>query len=123
MQISLEAAQQHAVQAYDEHQNQIQINSVIYGASLIVSRTEIISDLTIKTIKEIDEHLLHLLIQSKPELILIGHGQAGAFPPMTLLSQLSKMRIGFECMTLGAACRTFNVLLSEDRAVVAGFIL
>ena len=38
------------------------------------------------------------------------------------MSLLSQQRIGIECMSIGAACRTYNILLSEHRAVVAGFI-
>lgn len=120
MHINLEATDQHAVQAYGE--NKIQINSIIYEASIIVSREKIISDLAIKNIQQMDEGYLELIIASKPELIIIGHEKPGVFPPVSILSQLSKMRIGIECMSLGAACRTFNVLLSEHRFVVAGFI-
>jgi uncharacterized protein len=120
MQINLEAAEKRAVQAYDE--KRIQIDSIIYESSLIVSRNELISEVAIKKIGDMDEEYLQLLIQSKPELIIIGHEEPGVFPPFSLLSQLSKMRIGIECMSIGAACRTYNVLLSEDRFVVAGFI-
>lgn len=120
MNINLEAAEQHAVQAYND--NKIQINSIIYENSLIVSREEIITDLAIKNIQEFDEQYLNLLLQCKPELIIIGHGNTGKFPPFEVISQLSQQRIGIECMSIGAACRTYNVLLSEMRAVVAGFI-
>lgn len=121
MHINLEAAEKNAVQAYSD--NQIQINSLVYERSLIVSKEEIISDLTIKDIQEIDAHYLHLLMQFNPEVIIIGHGNTGKFPPMSIVSQLSQQGIGIECMSVGAASRTYNVLLSEHRAVVAGFIL
>lgn len=121
MHINLEATEQHAVQAYTD--NKVQINSIIYEHSLIVSREEIISDVTIKNIQDIDEDYLQRLMQFKPEVIIIGHRQAGAFPPMSIISKLSQNQIGIECMSVGAACRTFNVLLNEHRAVIAGFIL
>jgi uncharacterized protein len=120
MHINLEAAENNAVQAYSEHQ--IQINSIIYERSLIVSKKEIISDLTILSIQEINEHYLQQIMSFQPEIIIIGHEQSGKFPPMSIISQLSQQRIGIECMSIGAACRTYNVLLSEERAVVAGFI-
>ncbi len=121
MQINLEATDKNAVQAYSE--SKIQINSLVYERSLIVSKEEIISDLAINNIKEIDEQYLDLLLKSKPELILIGHEQTGSFPPPSIISLLLQKRIGIECMSIGAACRTFNVLLSEHRDVVVGFIL
>ncbi len=120
MQINLEAADPHAIQAYSDQV--IQINSISYDQSLIVSSTEIIPDLTIKKIQDMDLAYLELLLRSKPEIILIGHSQPGAFPPAQIMKSLSEKRIGMECMSIGAACRTYNVLLSEKRAVVAGFI-
>ncbi len=116
MHISLEAADHHAIQSYNEQQ--LQINSIVYKHSLIVSRQEIISDLTIKNLAELDEHYLNLLIKHKPELIIIGHKTPGAFPPPTLLATLSQQRIGVECMSIGAdvepiiSCSANNVQLS-----------
>jgi uncharacterized protein len=120
MHIHLEAAENNAIQAYSDHQ--IQINSVTYEQSLIVSKEEIITELAIKNIQDMDEAYLQQLLQLKPEVIIIGHENTGKFPPMSIINQLAQHRIGLECMSIGAACRTYNVLLSEDRSVVAGFI-
>lgn len=121
MHINLEATEKNAIQAYTEHQ--IQINTIIYEKSFIVSKEEIISDLEIKDIQHMDENYLQLLMRIKPEVILIGHEHQGKFPPMSIIGLLSQQRIGIECMSIGAACRTYNVLLGEHRSVVAGFIL
>ena len=120
MHINLEAADNHAIEAYSDHQ--IQVNSIVYERSLILSKEEIITDLVIKNIHDVDESYLELLLQFKPEVIIIGHEQIGQFLPMSMMSQLSQQRIGVECMSIGAACRTYNVLLGESRAVVSGFI-
>lgn len=120
MNINLEAAELHAVQAYGE--KQIQINSIVYENSLIVSREQIIIDVAIKNIQEMDDEYLEQLLLCKPELVIIGHENTGKFPPFEIISKLSQQRIGIECMSVGAACRTYNVLLGEMRAVVAGFI-
>lgn len=121
MHINLESAEPHAVQSYSD--NKIQINSIVYERSLIVSKTEIISDLSIQDIQEIDEHYMNLLTQFKPEIIIIGHEHTGKLLPLSIMKQLGDQRIGIESMSIGAASRTYNVLLSENRAVVAGFIL
>lgn len=120
MNINLEAAEKNAVQAYSE--NQVQINSITYERSLIVSQEEVISDLAIHDIQAMDEQYLQQLLQFNPEVVIIGHEQTGKFPPMSIISTLSQHRVGIECMSIGAASRTYNVLLSEQRAVVAGFI-
>ena len=120
MHINLEATEQHAVQAYSD--TKIQINSIVYESSLIVSKAEIITDLAINNIQDIGDQYFNLLINLKPEIIIIGHNNTGKFPPVDIISKLSQQRIGIECMSIGAASRTYNVLLSEHRAVIAGFI-
>jgi uncharacterized protein len=121
MNINLETTEMHAVQAYSN--DKIQVNSIVYERSLIVSKTEIISDLPIKSIQEIDEHYISFILQFKPEIIIIGHEHTGKLLPLSIINNLMHQGIGIESMSIGAACRTYNVLLSEHRAVVGGFIL
>ena len=121
MHISLENPEQHAVQAYSD--NEIKINSIIYTQSLIVSKQEIINEVETRSIQTLDETYLDLLLKYKPEVIIIGHQEAGTLPSIDVLTRLSQLGIGMECMSIGAACRTYNVLLSEERSVVAGIIL
>ncbi|KTD21472.1 hypothetical protein E3983_07435 [Legionella israelensis] len=119
MHLHLEKRENHAVEAYSE--NEIKINAITYQKSLIVSQDAILSELSLQSIQEIDENFINRLIEFSPEVIIIGHSQPGHFLSAKLISQLSKQRIGIECMSIGAACRTYNVLLNE-RAVVAVFI-
>lgn len=120
MQINLETPLKHAIEAYND--KQVQINSIIYQNSLIVSSNEIISDLAIHQVQQIDQDYVDVLLRDNPEIVIIGHQQLGVFPPIEIIAQLSQQKIGLECMSLGAACRTYNILLSEQRAVTAGFI-
>lgn len=121
MQINLEQAETHAIQGYSE--TEIKIDAKIYDSSLIISRQKIIANWPIASIVELDESLLQPLLSLNPEVIIIGHKQTGQLPPIEIYQQLSKLRIGLECMSIDAASRTFNVLLNEYRAVVAGLIL
>ncbi len=120
MQINLETADIHAIRSYSE--SQIKIGETLYQSSLIVSRDEIITPWLIQSLKELNETSLEPLLQFQPEIIIIGHQQTGVMAPIAIMQHLSKLRIGIECMSIGAASRTFNLLLSEHRAVVAGFI-
>jgi uncharacterized protein len=45
------------------------------------------------------------------------------FPAAELLAPLYAARVGFEVMDTGAACRTYNVLVAEGRAVAAALII
>jgi uncharacterized protein len=56
------------------------------------------------------------------EVLLIGCGERPAQPPLPLLRGLADAGVAAEFMDTGAACRTFNVLLAEDRRVAAALI-
>jgi uncharacterized protein len=57
------------------------------------------------------------------EVVIFGSGPRLRFAPATLLRALIERGIGVETMDTGAACRTYNVLVSERRAVVAALLL
>jgi len=56
------------------------------------------------------------------EILLIGCGEKMCRIPEPLLQALRDKRIGADVMDTGAACRTFNVVLSEGRRVAAALI-
>ena len=59
----------------------------------------------------------------KPELVIFGSGARLRFVSPALMRCLIDRRIGVETMDTGAACRTYNVLVSEGRSVVAALLL
>ena len=68
------------------------------------------------------ESLAPLLAADGIELILLGLGRRGAPVTATLRTALKMRGIGIEAMDTGAACRTYNVLLAEDRLVAAALL-
>lgn len=54
-----------------------------------------------------------------PEVILLGTGVTHRFPSHALTVEVMSRGVGFEAMATAAACRTYNILLAEDRRVVA----
>ena len=56
------------------------------------------------------------------EILIIGTGRRQRFPQPQLLRGLVEARIGFEFMDFAAACRTYNILVAEGRAVVVGLL-
>ncbi|GAB3388852.1 Mth938-like domain-containing protein [Lysobacter fragariae] len=63
------------------------------------------------------------LLALDPEVILLGTGATQVFPGADVMAACLGRGIGIEVMSNAAAARTFNVLASEARRVVAGFIL
>lgn len=56
------------------------------------------------------------------DILVFGCGDIFTAPPKTLRSELREHGVALEWMDTGAACRTFNVLLSESREVAAALI-
>lgn len=59
------------------------------------------------------------LLALQPDVVLVGTGVRQRFAHPRLYAALSAAQIGVDCMTTDAACRTYNILAGEDRAVVA----
>jgi uncharacterized protein len=57
------------------------------------------------------------------EILLLGCGARMAPVPAALRQALKAAGVGIEPMDTGAACRTYNVLLAEDRRVAAALLL
>ena len=56
------------------------------------------------------------------EILLLGTGTKQRFPHPRLTQALSRRRIGVEYMDLQAACRTYNILMAEERRVAAALL-
>ncbi len=64
------------------------------------------------------EHFREILAL-KPEIVILGTGKRLIFPPAAVMQPFAEHRIGLEVMDTGAACRTYNLVLSEGRSVCA----
>ena len=58
----------------------------------------------------------------KAEIVLLGTGARQRFPHPRLTAELAKAGIGVEVMDLQAACRTYNILVAEERKVAAALL-
>jgi len=56
------------------------------------------------------------------EIVLLGTGPRQRFPHPRLTAELAKAGIGLEVMDLQAACRTYNILVAEERKVAAALL-
>lgn len=73
-------------------------------------------------VADIDLPSLTPVMDSAPGILLIGGGRMAAHIGNELRTALREAGIVADVMDTGAACRTFNVLLSEDRDVAAALI-
>ena len=103
--------------------NKVEVNNESYEQSLVISNNRLITDWGIEAIDQLTHAHWQALIERKPEVILMGTGAKLVFPHPSTYAPAIEQGIGVEFMDSGAACRTYNILLSEDRFVIAGIIL
>ena len=66
------------------------------------------------------DHILPYLSKTPPPLFILGIGGAPMAPMNDLAESLKALGIALELMSTAAACRTWNVLMSEGRDAAAG---
>lgn len=100
----------------------ITVADTLYDNSLVLSRETLLAPWPVTSVDDLEEQHLAQVFDLEPEVVLLGTGAKQAFPPPRLVMKFYEKGVGFEAMTTEAACRTFNVLVSEERNVVAALI-
>jgi uncharacterized protein len=109
------------VKAYEP--GRVQIRNDYYATSLIVSRDRLLSGWQPRHADELQAHHLQAVLDIHPEVLLLGTGDRQTFPEPEAFIDLMDLGIGFEVMDNAAACRTYNILLAEERPVALALIL
>ncbi|MDR2839169.1 MAG: Mth938-like domain-containing protein [Azonexus sp.] len=100
----------------------VAINHERHTANLILLPDALIPDWTTATPATLTIADFDRLRQLDTGIILLGTGSRLRFPPAQLLKPFAEARIGLEVMDLPAACRTYNILVSEGRKVAAALL-
>jgi uncharacterized protein len=108
------------VQAYGPEG--IRIGARLYTRGLILAPQRIVEDWGPPRLELLDAGHLQLPVDLRPELIVLGTGRSQLFPNPAIYAEVLARGIGFEVMDTGAACRTYNILVSEGRPVVAALL-
>ncbi len=105
----------------------IEINKQRFGHSLIVMPELCLHDWDVKHSSEIGlsqvTKLIELHRSHKIEVLLLGTGEKQHFLTGAPYFALAEKGIAIECMSTAAACRTYNILMSEGRQVMAALIV
>ncbi|WP_066456375.1 Mth938-like domain-containing protein [Castellaniella caeni] len=126
------------VTAYgDSH---LEINQVRFETAICFGPEGPIRELELRTVADIDAAVLKALVgldagaqdplafldetlparpDDAPEVVIIGTGTRQTFLPPDVIRPLLQLGIGVETMTTQAAARTYNILMSEERHVLA----
>ncbi|MCQ9615637.1 Mth938-like domain-containing protein [Paenalcaligenes niemegkensis] len=130
------------ITAYDV--DYVEVNREKYHSSIFFRPEGIVELLAARSAADINEALLQkitgldqikqdpmdfldgntpVLPQDAPEVVLIGTGETQQLLSPQVTSSLLGMRIGIEVMDTRAAARTYNILMSEGRKVVAALLI
>jgi len=104
-------------------QSYIEVNKQRHARNLIVMPQQLIVDWDVKNFSDLTEQHLSKIAEFNSEVVLLGVGEKHQFLHPKIYQSLAAKGIPVECMTTGAACRTYNILMSEGRNVLAALIL
>ena len=99
----------------------VMVNSQRHEANLIVLPERLLpwNAVSFDALKEED---FQVFLELNLEILLLGTGPKQRFPHPRLTRMLAARRIGVEAMDLQAACRTYNILMAEERRVAAALL-
>lgn len=99
--------------------DQIRIGDQVFSHAVAMTAATLLDDWPAKDIGELTESDFTLLLNTHPEVIILGTGNINVFPPRELVFAMARRSVGFEVMNTRAAASTFNVLAGEGRQVAA----
>jgi uncharacterized protein len=99
------------------------VNGQPFRQSVLVPWKGVVSPWRPSRFEELEAADFEALLPFSPELVIFGSGSRLRFVHPERWRGLVASRIGFETMDLAAACRTYNVLASEGRNVLAALLI
>ena len=101
----------------------ILVNETRISRSFILSPMSLIENWRPGSADELSAEDMEPLLALQPSVVILGTGARQRFPASAVMAACLVRGIGIEVMDNAAAARTFNVLATEARKVVAGFLL
>ena len=109
------------VTAYDE--SSVEINAITFKHSLLVLPELQPIAWPVANFAALTEEHFQLIAAHLPDVVILGTGMKQRFAHPKLTACLINLGIGVECMDSQAACRTYNILMTEGRKVALAVII
>jgi uncharacterized protein len=100
----------------------VAVNSVRYERNVLVS-PEAVVEWGVRGFETLAPGDFAFIREAQPEIVILGTGATQRFPPPELARALAVSGAGVEVMDTKAACRTYNILVTEGRKVIAAILL
>ena len=98
---------------------EIRIGENVYQSTIALTAERVFDAWPQTPVADLEANDFAQLLQTEPEVIVLGTGGTLVFPSRGLVHGLARRGVGLESMDTPAAARTFNVLAGEGRRVAA----
>ena len=94
----------------------------VYDYNIFILNNKI-SKFGIASISQLGLDDIEKIISEEPEIIIIGTGLLSILPDKEIIDICHSKNIGIEFMKTESACKTFNLLIAEERQVAGVFFV
>ncbi len=113
-----------AVYRISSYQNgSIVVNDEVLTQSFVLTPTTLVRSWPPQHFEALERKHFESVVSLKPQIVLFGSGTYQQFPAAEITQPLVDAGIAMEIMDTAAACRTYNILSSEDRNVAAALLM
>lgn len=101
----------------------VMVNTERITRSVLVTPEHLVRDWRPLSFDALRKDDFEIISELNPEVVLLGTGRQLRFPAADLIAPLRFKNIGLEVMDTAAACRSYAVLMSEGRLVIAALLM
>jgi uncharacterized protein len=121
MKLTLDAQPQfNLIRSYSAEE--VRVGNHVLRRSAIVTPDTVIAGWRPASVEDLALNDLEPLFAAQPQLVLLGTGGTHRFAHVSIRGAFAERGISLETMNLGAACRTFNILVQDERRVCAALL-
>jgi len=91
--------------------------------SIIITPGQLIRDWPPQHFEDLEQGHFQVFAELRPEILLVGTGPQLRWPEHDVTAHLLSHGIGVEVMDTAAACRTYNILMADERKVAAALLM
>ena len=101
----------------------VKVNNLTFTKSFFITQFTTEANWPCDSIDKLNIEFLDQILDSGVDVIILGTGDKQVFPEPKLFAYCAAKGVGLEVMANDAACRTYNVLTTEDREVALALIM
>ena len=123
MKLTLESVPEYnQIHSYDDSHVVIRLKNQTHlkyiESNFVLTPSQLVTNWAVAGLAQLSDSNIAELKRLDPEVILFAVGSGQTVPMQQVVGRQFPEGIGVELMPLGAACRTYNLLLSEHRRVM-----